>query len=328
MMSSPPVTNKEGVLIVNYHYVTPARGQVLPGLRGVTPDDLERQLLTLKHHFEPLSPCELPLPSSSSGKGDGMRYLITFDDACLDLREWALPLLLQLKIPAIIFCCSQPYVEHRVLNVQKTHLLYGCWGWKRFNEKFQAALDCVKEPWESEDSGHLGLARMYRYDSDETATFKRQLNVELPYPVVGEVLDLLFEEEFGPQEEMVKRLYLSPDEIRRCADCGVDIGLHTHSHPMLSRLSLEEQTREFDLALAFFREELDLNLTTVSYPYGIKGSWNVHTKHLAATRRLNAGFTLGRQVYDPSLHLDPYEIPRYDVNDIFGQDGGLVSELL
>lgn len=314
------------ILIVNYHYIIPVSGQVFPGLRGVTPEELERQMITLNRQFSPWTPATLPLPTADCS--ENLTYLITFDDGCQDLLDWAIPLLRRHGVPAIIFCCSQPYLEHRVLNVQKTHLLQGRWGWGRFQKKFQAALAASKESWVLEDSSHLGLSRMYRYDSDDTAKFKRQLNVELPYHVVDRVLDMLFEAEFGSQAEVAKRLYLSPDAIRRCADLGITIGLHTHSHRMLSRLRSDAQAQELDLALSYFRDELDLEITTLSYPYGIPGSWDLHTKQLAEDRDLTAGLTLGRQVYDPRIHQDPYEIPRYDVNDIFDQEGNLRSDLL
>lgn len=314
------------ILIVNYHYIVPIRGQVFPGLRGVTPEEFERQLITLNRHFSPGT--SEPLSLLTEDCPENLRYLVTFDDGCQALLDWAMPLLRRHGVPAIIFCCSQPYLEHRVLNVQKTHLLQGRWGWGRFQEKFQAALATLKDPWVLEDSSHLGLSRMYRYDSDDTAKFKRQLNVELPYYVADRVLDMLFEAEFGSQDEVAKRLYLSPDAIRRCADLGVSIGLHTHSHRMLSRLQPDAQAQELDLALTYFRDGLDLEIATLSYPYGIPGSWNQHTKQLAEDRGLTAGLTLGREVYDPDIHQDPYEIPRYDVNDVFGQEGNLRADLL
>lgn len=326
MTSSLVTAPSSRILIVNYHYIVPVRGQVFPGLRGVTPEEFERQLITLNRHFSPWNPATL---SQLSGDcPENLTYLVTFDDGCQDLLDWAMPLLLRHGVPAIIFCCSQPYLEHRVLNVQKTHLLQGRWGWGRFQEKFQAALATIKDSWVLEDSGHLGLSRMYRYDSDDTAKFKRQLNVELPYRVVDRVLDMLFEAEFGSQAEIAQRLYLSSDAIRRCADLGVSIGLHTHSHRMLSRLQPDAQAQELDLALSYFRDELDLEITTLSYPYGIPGSWNQHTKELAGDRGLSTGLTLGRQVYDPQIHQDEFEIPRYDVNDIFDQQGSLRSDLL
>lgn len=327
MIHHHPSYRPDAVLIVNYHNLLPAGGHRFPGLRGVTIDVFERHLVSLNHQFVPLKSAAL-LPLCMTERPGQQGYLITFDDGCQDIFDGALPLLRRHGAPAIIFCCSQPYLEHRVLNVQKTHLLNGRWGWDRFQKKFQAALESIKEPWEMEDSRHLCLARMYRYDSDDAAQFKRQLNVELPYRIVDKVLDLLFEAEFGPQADAVRKLYLSPDAIRRCADAGIAIGLHTHSHRMLSRLSSADQARELDLSMAYFREEFGLEITTLSYPYGIKGSWNQHTKTLAAENGITIGLTLGRQVYDPEIHQDHFEIPRYDVNDVFDQWGSLKSDLL
>jgi hypothetical protein len=97
---------------------------------------------------------------------------------------------------------------------------------------------------------------------------------------------------------------------------------------MLSRLSPVDQAREFDFSLDYFREKLGLEVGTLSYPYGIQGSWNQHTKKLAEAHGITAGLTLGRQVYEPEIHQDHFEIPRYDVNDVFDQSGFLKSDLL
>jgi hypothetical protein len=301
-------------LIVNYHYCSPAQ-QALPGLKGVTPEDFTRQLARLTQVCERLGPADMPLAGAARRPRAG--YLVTFDDGGRDIFVHAVPAVRKHSAPAIIFLCALPYMEERVLNVQKTHLLQGRWGWPGLRTRFMAALAADPGGQAREDVSSLGLDRMYRYDDAETAAFKRLLNVELPYPVLDRVLDRLFEAEFGPQGEVVKHLYMSLDDVKRCVDWGIAIGLHTYSHPMLSRLTRTEQAREIDVPLDYFRKELGLPVETVSYPYGIRGSWNEDTKTLAASRGLRAGFTLGRKLYEPVSDTDPFEIPRYDVNDVF-----------
>lgn len=313
------MNTKTRLLIINYHYVLPNGRSTFSGLQGVRVDDFAQHLINLKDKFN--SPRTVMLPLTQENAESDLNFLITFDDGIQEISDHVLPLLKKNKLTAIIFCCSQPYLENRVLNVQKTHLLQGRWGWQRFQNKFEAALDTIKQPWNYEDQSCLGLSRMYRYDNPETSRFKRKLNVEIPYPVVDKVLDLLFEAEFGAQEPIAKKLYLSTDAIRRCVDSGITIGVHTHSHCMLSRLNVEEQRKELSLCISYFQDHLGIEITTISYPYGILGSWNEQTKKLVKASGLSAGLTLGRQIYNPREHMDPFEIPRYDVNDIFTPDG-------
>ena len=303
-------------LIVNYHYCrpTPENGRA-PA--GVLPEMFDRHMERIAAHFRPLAAGCLPLPAGDEGTG----CLVTFDDGIRDVFEHALPVVARRRVASAVFCCSQPYVEKRVLNVQKTHLLQKSWGWEGFRVRFMAALDQDPEGSEREDVSALGLEPMYRYDAPETAAFKRLLNVELPYRVVNRVLDRLFDAEYGSQMEAVDHLYMSADELKRCADRGMGIGVHTHSHCMLSRLSDDEQNREISAPVEFFRDRLGLDVRLLSYPYGIAGAWNATTKAIARANGLSAALTLGRSLYDPRNDSDGFEIPRFDVNDVFNADG-------
>jgi peptidoglycan/xylan/chitin deacetylase (PgdA/CDA1 family) len=295
-------------------------------MKGVTPQAFERQLSEVERVCVPFDLDALfPSPCESSIHGFGC--LITFDDGMADIVKHALPILDHYRFPSIIFCCAMPYVEGKVLNVQKSHLLQGRWGWEGFRKRFMVALADDPEG-EYRDASPPGLGRMYRYDDGTTGEFKRLLNVELPYRVADRILDRMFEQEFGPQSEAVKALYLNEDDLKRCADKGIGIGLHTYAHRMISRLSKAAQASDLDASLALFRDRLGLDVQSISYPYGIQGSWNEDTKLLARERDLRYGFTLGRQVYRPDRYGDMMEIPRYDVKDVFGSDDFLKDEFL
>jgi hypothetical protein len=264
---------------------------------------------------------DLPLTRQSGREPAGC--LVTFDDGARDVFEHALPVIARRRMASVVFCCSQPYLENRVLNVQKTHLLQELWGWDGLRLRFMAILAEDSASAEPEEVSGLRLDPMYRYDEPQTAAFKRLLNVELPYRVVNRVLDCLFESEYGPQAEAVKHLYMSLDEVKRCADQGIGIGVHTHSHCMLSRLSRQEQELEIATPLELFRDELGLPVELLSYPYGIRGAWNDTTKEISRSRGIRGAFTLGRSLYDAAIDCDPFEIPRFDVNDVFAADGAV-----
>jgi peptidoglycan/xylan/chitin deacetylase (PgdA/CDA1 family) len=312
------------ILAINYHYCRlPINGK-WPGLKGVTPSALEYQLTQAAMICTPfhLNAIESPARKVEPGK---LGFLITFDDGMSEIVNYALPIVNKYSFPSIIFCCAMPYVEGKVLNVQKSHLLQGRWGWDGFRRKFMSALEDDAEG-RCRDESPQGLDKMYRYDDEATGAFKRLLNVELPYRVVDRILDRMFDQEFGSQSDAVKALYLSLDDIQRCGDKGVSIGLHTYAHRMMSRLSPQDLTEDLDKSLALFRDSLGLDIRSISYPYGIKGSWNDETKRHARERNLHLGFTLGREVYRPMRLDDAMEIPRYDVNDVFNSDGNFKNE--
>jgi peptidoglycan/xylan/chitin deacetylase (PgdA/CDA1 family) len=319
MTSSGRFAEMSKALIINYHYCRAPKAEQKS--RGITPDTFDRQMGSIAERFTPVHVDNFPLTRQDTADGAGC--LVTFDDGTRDVFDNALPLIAQHRMAAVVFCCSQPYLENRVLNVQKTHLLQESWGWDGFRVRFMAALEEDPEGAEREDTSGLGLDLMYRYDAASTAAFKRLVNVELPYRVVNRLLDRLFEAEYGSQRDAVRHLYMSLDDVRRCADDGIGIGVHTHSHCMLSRLSPEEQEQEIGLPLELFRDTLGVPVHFLSYPYGIRGAWNDTTKTIARTRGLRGAFTLGRSVYDAAHDIDPFEMPRFDVNDVFTADGAV-----
>ena len=170
-------------LLVNYHYCRTAEDS--NPTTAITTGDLDRQLANALARWQALGANDLPLTGGCDGARTG--FLVTFDDGMRGVIENALPVLDRYRMSAIVFCCSQPYLEKRVLNVQKTHLLRESWGWDGFRARFMAALAEDPESEVREDAFALQLDRMYRYDEPQIAAFKRLLNVELPYAVVTRV---------------------------------------------------------------------------------------------------------------------------------------------
>jgi peptidoglycan/xylan/chitin deacetylase (PgdA/CDA1 family) len=310
----PSVDADTRTLIVNYHYcLTPDENPYL-ARTAISPERFERHMRALAE----ASGMEFGAPATG--------FLVTFDDGTRDIYRNAVPILQRYGIPAILFVCSQPLVDGRLLNVTKIHMLQAKLGLEAFRSRFMAALDGVGGPIALDDPERIGLGRIYRYDDEETRQFKLLLNVRLPTRVVTTLLDKLFDAEFGAQAEVSARTYLSIDDIARCRDVGIEIGLHTHSHTMLGKLSLHEQREEITRPLEFFREHLDLDEPVLSYPYGIAGTWNADTKSILTSCGIPRAYTLGRALYDPRVHQDPLEIPRFDVNDVFSRDDVLRPE--
>ncbi len=85
------------------------------------------------------------------------------------------------------------------------------------------------------------------------ARFERLLNFELPYHELDPVLRILFEQFIGKDEEIAPKLYLSASDLRRCQDAGLEIGIHGHSHRVLSRLTEDEQRVELGTCVEALR---------------------------------------------------------------------------
>jgi len=169
---------------------------------------------------------------------------------------------------------------------------------------------------------------LYPYDDDATRRFKRLLNFELPYHELDPVLRILFEQFIGTDEEIAPKLYLSASDLRKCQDAGLEIGIHGHSHRVLSRLTEDEQRVELGTCVEALRKTCGLTELHASYPYGIDGSWNEATKRVAASLGLASASTKVRAITKPSDLKARWELPRYDVRDVFDASGALVADRL
>lgn len=308
-------------LIVSYHYCHPPDGP-LKGTKSITPEAFDRQLEVLKQNFAFSTMGALMDPTSRLPEAV---CVVTFDDGFKDVAEFALPLLRKHGIPATVYCCSAPFIEHRILNVHRVHLLQARLGTARFRSEFQRAVQ--EHPGlHIESADHVELANIYPYDDDATRRFKRLLNFEVPYPALDTLLADLFQRFVGNERELLEMLYLSTDDLRRCLDAGIEIGIHCHSHLTMSRLNRDEQDRELRLAADYFTSEFGIPELHCSYPYGAIGTWNDATKAIMAERGFVSGVTKHRAIAKPADLRGRWEIPRYDVRDIFDDANELVAD--
>jgi peptidoglycan/xylan/chitin deacetylase (PgdA/CDA1 family) len=310
-------------LIVSYHYCHPT-DTWLAGTKSITPEEFDAQLRVLTQNFVCTTMGELMNPAAELPETVAV---VTFDDGFKDVAEFALPLLRRWRVPATVYCCSGPLLDRTVLNVHRVHLLQARLGLRRFRDAFEALL-ASRPPVALEPSTHPGLLGLYPYDDEPTRRFKRLLNFELPYRELDPVLRILFEQFIGNDDEVASKLYLSPSDLRQCQDAGLEIGIHGHSHRVLSRLNEEEQRIELGTCIDALRTTCGLSEFHASYPYGIEGSWNDTTKRVAASLGMSSASTKVRAITKPSDLKARLELPRYDVRDVFDASGALAVDRL
>jgi hypothetical protein len=214
-----------------------------------------------------------------------------------------------------------------VLNVHRVHLLQAKLGLHVFRQAFEE-LVTSRPPVAIEPLTHPGLLGLYPYDDEPTRRFKRLLNFDLPYAELDVVLKMLFERFIGDDAPVAEKLYMSEADLRRCQDVGLEVGVHGHSHRVLSRLSEEEQRVELGTCADLLRRVCGLAEVHASYPYGIDGSWNEATTSVAAALGIASATTKVRAIVKPADLRGRWELPRYDVRDVFDASGALVPDRL
>jgi peptidoglycan/xylan/chitin deacetylase (PgdA/CDA1 family) len=246
--------------------------------------------------------------------------VITVDDGLADVVRHASPVLRRHGATATFYVSALPYVEQRVLMVQKIQLLHAKLGLERFRAAFGEELARQRSGgFEPDAMDYARGVRFYPYDDEAVRAFKLDLNYRIPYEVVEPVLERLFLGTFGlaSEKEAVPHLYLALDDLSRLVDEGFEIGIHGYDHHVLPRLDYLQQRRNLESTVDWLAPITGRRDLTVSYPHGFS---NVHTKRAMKELGLAAGFALGRRMVQPRDLEARWQIPRFDVNDCFDRD--------
>jgi peptidoglycan/xylan/chitin deacetylase (PgdA/CDA1 family) len=85
--------------------------------------------------------------------------------------------------------------------------------------------------------------------------------------------------------------FMNWSEIRELSQHGMEIGSHTMSHPMLSRLSEEEQLDEFVASKAEIETHIGTTVRAIAYPFGSRDAFNETTRQLVAEAGYETAFS-------------------------------------
>ena len=118
---------------------------------------------------------------------------------------------------------------------------------------------------------------------------------------------------------------MQENDIKKWIDLGGKIGAHTYSHYPLSRLSFNEQLREIQSNKDHLEKIVGGSVNSFAYPHGVEGTWNSDTLRVLEKLEFGTAMTCCRRIIDPSApKYNKYEIPRFDVNDVFSKHGDFI----
>lgn len=297
---------------VMYHYVRPSDPE-LPYFRHLHVEDFKKQLDYFAKHYGFLSKAEF-LRSLETGVPK-VGVILTFDDGFRDHYEYVWPCLRERGLWGIFYIPTGVYHNGEMLDVHRVHVLLGKYGGKVI---FDALKSIVSERMLSH--GHVKEFRTLTYqgqkNDDYTNIVKRTLNYFISYEYRKPILDELVREFLPDERVLTSRFYMSAEEIRQLAAAGMIIGSHTVSHPVMSKLSREEQEKEISESFKF----LDLitgglTVKTFCYPYGGFYSFNQDTEELLKDSGCLFSFNVeSRDVDGFDLKNRAQALPRYDCN--------------
>jgi peptidoglycan/xylan/chitin deacetylase (PgdA/CDA1 family) len=108
-------------------------------------------------------------------------------------------------------------------------------------------------------------------------------------------------------------LTLSWSEIRAMSNDGIDFGAHTVTHPVLTRVSLEQAKSEIFQSKIEIENRLNKPVTTFAYPRGMAGDFNTQTVALVKQAGFKCAVTAIPGMV--SQQTDPYQFGRIAPGD-------------
>lgn len=266
------------------------------GVFSITCDDFRTQLQWIKANTHLMSENDL-LDCLKTGRAVPSRSsMITFDDGYADNYTLALPILKELGIPAIFFI-STKLIEDREVGwwdlitylVKKTKRAEISLDGKTFplGEKSDLAIEAFQR-------------RMTLSDARENTTFIEDLAAACEVSL--------------PTSEVMGRECMTWDQILACANAGIAIGSHAHSHPALATLKPEAQLDEIARSKMILEAKLGKAVRSFAYPVGGYEHFTQVTKNLVRDCGYEMAFSYHTGI-NPGIGLDSFDIRRIAAPD-------------
>lgn len=308
------INQRSGLLVFAYHRIGSCLGHPYDDdIISATVEDFRAQLNYIRTHFDVIGLEELLGLAANGLAVRRPTAMVTFDDGYRDNHLLALPILRELNIPAVFFI-STGYIG----TIRMTW-----WDHVAF---------CVKQT--RQERIELDCPRPQVYDFGQISRTAAIQRILYEYAVAPELDDQRFLSEIEESTAVHidpaaadHALFMSWDQVRDLRDAGMGIGAHTHNHPVLGRLSREEQAWELRTSRDRLRDELGISCEAVAYPVG---SFTEVTKRVTQEQGFRMGFTYSGGINRPN-RTDLFEIRRiavdHDVSLPMFQARSLVSSV-
>jgi peptidoglycan/xylan/chitin deacetylase (PgdA/CDA1 family) len=220
--------------------------------------------------------------------------LITFDDGYRDNFNVAFPILKRHGVEAIFFLVTSSIATNQV----------PWWDEIAYLAKLHAP-KVLQLRYPSNESFDLAPENFER-------SLRRVLNLFKSAATTdpARFLTMLREAVGVTDEDLHADLMMSWNDAREMSASGMTIGLHTHSHRILSKLSLAEQVDELKHCKGKLESELNTEAIFLSYPVGSRDTFNDNTFSAVREVGLRAAFSFYGGTNRVGK-IDPFDVRRF-----------------
>lgn len=232
--------------------------------------------------------------------GSNNDLLLTFDDGTKDNYEKVYPILKKYNCSGLFFVTSSIY-NKKVLTVQLIHQIISK---NNINNLFDDLMLQLKNI----NFNIKDVNLIDTQDNIKMKFFKQCLQYILSDDDKNKILNY-FCSKYNISTN-VNDYYISRKQMQEMKQNGMEFGLHTVSHPRLSKLSEIEQENEIEKNINDLLSDklIDLNNLCIAYPFG---DFNENTLKLMKKYNVRYGF----KADDMNMNGN-YEIGRIDCNKI------------
>jgi peptidoglycan/xylan/chitin deacetylase (PgdA/CDA1 family) len=266
------------LIIFNYHRIRATGAAPSPfnnALFGPTEVVFDEQVKWLVEHTRVLSEQELIAALHGDRLPAGRCSMITFDDGYCDNYELAWPILKKYNAPATFFIASG------LTDARKL----GWWDLIAYLVKRSTLHEIIFD-------GERYITHADR--SPLIAAFVNKMGA-LPAEQTNDLVERLADacDVQLPSPEVQSRELMTWEQIREIATGGGVIGSHTHTHPVLSRLSGTEQQRELGISREVLRSKTGMDIFSLAYPVGTYAHFTSETKKIAVACGYSVAYSFG-----------------------------------
>lgn len=283
------------VICLYYHRINEIQDAIYD--LTVSPKNFESQMRYLKSKYSIIR------FEDSWESGNGLKFVITFDDGYADNYKYALPILEKYQIPATIFVSTELVGTHHELWWDELGRLFTC-GYV-YPKSFTLDDELYHYTW---NTGTLEE----RIEVAKTIRWLLRMEPDLAYRdewfrQIREWAHLSGE---GREENRV----MSVKELQEVSSSEyITIGAHTVHHVSLGCMSKEQQKVEVHESIEYLKMITGKEIVVFSYPFGGKMDYTNDTIDILKKANIKKAATTEARIWN--LDDDMYRIPRIAVRD-------------
>lgn len=244
---------------------------------------------------------------------------LTFDDCLKSQYDIALPILQKKKIKAFFFIYSSTltnkpdlfelYRYFRINYFKNIDVFY--------NEFFSFIEQKKLKKFFFNQKKKINLWKEnYKYYSLNDIKFRIIRDDYLTDDQYKNIMLKLFKKYNFNYKKMIKKIFLSKNNINKLSSLGHEIGLHFHDHPTtLSKLNYKDQFEGYKKNKQILEKITNKKIFSMSHP---SGSYNSNTLKILQTLKIKIGFK-DNLLYNKKINISKFEIAREDVSLILNK---------